>query len=266
MTTDGPIDEQATLITDTLATDLAYLLSTGGVDQYVALSNLLKYISDLTQLTTADVDRDVVPILEDPAGTKAVKIIEPLDLIKATMGMGQASEFQVREVLHEETLGASGRFDVSSIDQGYDDLHITAMLRGDVSATVDSGYMFFNNDTTQANYHRQYKLTQDGSTDNAESAAAYFFSFPAATAPSNSFVHCDITIPRYTSTSYLKVAFNNFVELTNTGFIIHGLYALVWEDGGATAINRITLQPDGYATDEFVANSYLRIVGVKTSA
>lgn len=181
-------------------------------------------------------------------------------------GGGLASGAQQRDVLHDETLASPGRFDVSSISQSYDHLELILTARSSTANAGDSVYMFFNNDTTVTNYHRQRSGDYDNTTSQAgEAADAIIASITGGGSPTSAFGLAEIFIPNYTSTSMLKVARVQYQAMLATAAIVTAHIGFMWEDGGATAINRITIQPDGYATDNFAANSRLQIIGIKTA-
>ncbi len=212
-----------------------------------------KKITELTELTTPALE-DVLAIVDDPSGTPVTK--------KSTL-----SNLRQEVLLHDETLGAASKFDVANISQDFDDLLLILSLRGDVSATGDIGYINFNNDATAANYHRQSFSSFNGTnTTAAESAAPYITDFPGATAPANSFGDTVIQIKEYTNANRLKMASGEFELLKSAGLIVTCWHAVSWEDGGATAINRIAITTDNDPTDQFAANSRLRIIGIKYGA
>lgn len=242
-----------TLTTAPLVTDYMELaVDPGGTpaSRAMALSNLFKIISGMSEDATPTTDA-MMAYLNDIGGTPAVAKISVPQLNNGVL-------------LHDETLGAAGRFDVSSISSAYDDLLIKLMVRTDVASTLDTLVILFNNDTTTTNYHRQHHLVSNGATHSVGEGADNFIGpAPGATAPTNSFAYFDIYVPEYSNTVSLKAARGFSQSLTVAGGIWAGDYAVSWEDGGATAINRITIQPDGYATDEFLANSRMRIIGIK---
>lgn len=223
-----------------------------------------KKITDLDELTTLD-SSDLVEVVDDPGGTPASHKMTMLNLVKAAMGLASTEEFQLREVIHDETLSEAGRFDVSSIPQDYDHLELFLVARSSTANAGDSVYMFFNNDTTVANYHRQRHGVDNGSPNDEEAAQSWVGAVAGGGSPANAFGTIRIFIPCYTDTNMLRQAHCDAMSLMDAASMVIWHVAMVWEDGGATAINRITLQPDGYDTDKLAAGSRLQIIGVKSS-
>ncbi len=212
-------------------------------------SRFLK-VSELPTVATP-AGEDLLMLTDDPGGTPIA---------------GQATLSSVRQevLLHDETLGAAGVFDVSSISQNYDDLILLAMIRTDVAATADYARIFYNNDTTVTNYHSQWHAVANGAGNSASETATSNVAYcAAATSTANSFTMLRVNIPLYTDTNYLKICTATSAMIYAAGAIYANHFYVIWEDGGTTAINRIQLRPDGYPTNEFVANSRLRIIGVK---
>jgi len=169
----------------------------------------------------------------------------------------------VQVELHNETLSGSGIFDVSSISQDYDHLIIRLISRSDVVATSDIVYMYFNNDTTSSNYHHQHIAAYDGANSgNNEAANAFISQCTSASAPANSFGGTNIVIALYTNVNTNKIAINNWGHYYDTQAANASSGVMTWLS--TSAINRITIQPDGYSTDNFIAGSWLQIIGVKT--
>lgn len=208
----------------------------------------LAYVAGLTEDSTPTSDA-VLAYLNDVGGTPTVRSISVPQLNNGVL-------------LHDETLASTGTFDVSSISQDYDDLIILARLRSDAASGSDGAYIYFNNDTTNTNYHRELQYHNNGSASVVEGALP-IFTTSGADAPTNSFGEAMFHISDYAGTDYLKQAYYRGHVLSGAGviWVLHG--SIVWEDGGATAINRISLVTDNDPTNVFVAGSRLRIVGIK---
>lgn len=166
--------------------------------------------------------------------------------------------------LYRGTLTTDGNFDVSTISQDYDHLLIYGVFRSSVSADVDYGHLYLNNDTTATNYFRQQFSSENGNTQaGAEGDDAYAFGCNAVNSVSDSFGFFECFIPNYTGSK--KKVFktqSNFRYLAGVSRI--QMHTLEWES--TAAISRITIQPDGYATDKFITGSFLQIIGIKTEA
>ena len=201
---------------------------------------------------TTPVSTDVMMIVDDPGGTAASEKITLANLLPGVM-------------LHDKTLGSAGAFDVSSISQDYDDLLVIVTVRTDAATSSDTLYMYFNNDTTDANYHSEIGYHFDATAGLAEAATPGVSLVAGNTAPANVFSTVYYKIPSYADTLSLKVVIADGAYINQTGSVVRLHCGMSWEDGGATAINRITVQPNGYATDKFVTGSRLRIIGIKYS-
>lgn len=167
--------------------------------------------------------------------------------------------------LYRSTLSTDGNFDFSSIPATYDHLKIRLIARGNVNAAQDNLYIYFNNDTTAGNYFHQRHSAYDGNTSGSnEGDTPLIGEVPAATASANCFGWIEIFIPLYAVETFNKVA------KTSSGYRSAASLAVVQHDfvewEFVTAINRITLQPDGYASDKLVANSFCQVIGIKTEA
>jgi len=159
--------------------------------------------------------------------------------------------------LYYEALTGTGRFDISGLPQGFFALEIILIARSSVAAAGDSVYMYFNGDTTAANYRTGRQLAGTGPTNTATDAPD-LDTIPAANSTANDFGHQRIYIPEYAgskrkSASYLGGQRRDATVIYTTTGLIN------WEN--TAAITQVTIQPDGYATDTFVAGSTIQIIG-----
>jgi hypothetical protein len=160
------------------------------------------------------------------------------------------------EPWYDNTLSGTGRFDVSNIPPLATTLRLVLHVRTTQATTSDVIYLFFNGDTTLTNYRA---AVWAGGTTNAVSVedTARIGTVPGASSPANYFGICDIRAFSYADTTIEKMAssFGGGRETATT--IYNRAHLLHWET--SAAINRITLQPDGWATDSFAAGSRLQI-------
>jgi len=166
---------------------------------------------------------------------------------------------QIYVPLHKETLTTAGIFDATGISQDYDHLMMRLLLRSTQVADSDVVKMFFNGDTTVTNYREQFVYgngTTHAATNQDNTNLGYAV---GASGAAGKYSHHFVEIFKYTETSY-KIAFSKSSIFPGTDWIDNR--ATVWQASTA-AINQITIQPDGYATDTFAAGSYLEIIGVK---
>jgi len=180
--------------------------------------------------------------------------IDPLGTVERLGGTQQ------NDVLYSETLSGTGIFDVTGISQDYDHLILRALLRGSVADIVDEAYLFFNGDTTTTNY--VFYMLYGGTAHNHQtSTTPKIGTCPAASSIANDYGIYTINLPNYSETSKNKILYSQSAARRDSGQLYITPSGVSWTN--TAAINQITLQPDGYATDSFVAGSYLEIIGVK---
>lgn len=173
------------------------------------------------------------------------------------MGISNPGGGEFTDILkwHDETLAAAGRFDVTGIPPGYTSMKAYLLARSSVAAITDDVYMIFNGDSTQANY--RFSVHFAGSTHAVNDAdGSRIGSCPGSNSPADYFSFVEITTGFY-SGSKLKNAFSvasDRRDATNNYNVIHNMQ---WEN--TAAINQVTIQPNGYPTDELVAGSRLQI-------
>lgn len=168
---------------------------------------------------------------------------------------GAVNRRQYTEPWYDRTLSGSGKFDVSGIPPSGTILRGYLLARSTVSATGDGIYVFFNNDTTAANYRQGGHLS--GST-HASSAAdnSTIGLMPAANSPADYFAGIEFYIVQYAGNRF-KVIHGNGTD-RETATVIYAIkYAVHWES--SSAINRIAFQADNDPTDQFAAGSRLQL-------
>ena len=169
----------------------------------------------------------------------------------------------VQVELYRSTLAEAGNFDTDGTDiTGYDHLQINLLVRGDVSAGFDNVYLFFNNDTTAGNYFFQQILFYDGNTSGSgEGDIPFIGQISAASAQAGCYGSIQTFVPNYGG-SHNKNSATQFGYRSSATQAPTGKAHVDWES--TAAITRITIQPDGYATNKFVAGSFCQIIGIKT--
>lgn len=144
-------------------------------------------------------------------------------------------------------------------------IEIFAMLRSTVSATFDSLYLFFNNDTTVANYRHSYvNASETAANPSTAGAATPFLDFVcAANSPTNEFSFVRIFVPYFNVSSPTLVKHAMCYADYSTGSTNMGLVAstIRWT---TTAITNIRLRPDGYSTDTFNSSSKAIAIGYRS--
>lgn len=169
---------------------------------------------------------------------------------------------------YEETLGSSDSFDktltdIASWDTNVKTIIIEFGIRGTVAATTDDIQIFFNNNTTVTNYHRQYNGALAGTASVTEAATSTLFRATASSSPASSFALGKIYIPMPNSTNYLKVAKVESVAYYASNDIVIDNGGVVWHTDGTSAITRIQIRTDNHPTDLLATNSYIRMKFIK---
>ena len=154
----------------------------------------------------------------------------------------------------------SGRFDITSIPASYNLLFGSAMLRTDQAISNDLSYIYFNGDFTDTNYKTGHHV--GGSLHAiAETDYPLLSNTPGASAEADHFVQVQFLIAGYANASIRKMARSISgvrFELTGNDFVYD--FGINWESNNA--IDRITIQPNGYSTDEFVSGCSLQLWGI----
>lgn len=163
------------------------------------------------------------------------------------------------EKIYKAELTATGRFDITGIPLSYTHLWMFASLRTDVAAEVDTIDIHLNGDTTAANYRR---VTLTGGTILSDNVVddAELLSSPADSSPANYFSAIKMVVPFYNDDTFNKQILVEQIRRENATTMQGLLNSYMWEN--TAAINQITIQPDGFATDEFVVGSRLMIYGI----
>jgi len=146
-------------------------------------------------------------------------------------------------LLEKITVGATAVATVafSGIPQtGYSDLIVKASIRSTRSSSNDAFYIYFNTDTTAANYKLRL-LYGTGTAANSYNASTYndstgWISGNSATA--STFSNSEFYIPNYTGSTAKSVSYDSVGE-NNASDAHMGLTASSWT--GTAAINKITI-------------------------
>jgi hypothetical protein len=150
----------------------------------------------------------------------------------------------------------AGSFDFNNIPSGFNRLIIAGQIRGDVSATGETVYIYMNSDTTASNYYQQ-RLIGDGASPKASEAANPTIGFsPAGSSPAGAYGNMLITIEDYAGAN-TKMATNIEAGPRASNDLRAGIYLV--ESALTAAITRIRIQTDNDPTDQFFGT--LRLYG-----
>lgn len=167
-----------------------------------------------------------------------------------------------RVLIGEITPTGTGTLSWGSISATYTSLEIEYVVRGTQAAAYVEGSIFFNNDTTAANYRTTGEGgygSNTGYVAGADDAANLAGKVPAGTATAGYAGYGFIKIPYYAKTAFHKTAINTFVARRSDSSVevFTGTVSTHWES--TVAINRvdITLSAGNYDT-----GSTFRLYGV----
>lgn len=208
---------------------------------------------DAAEITyTPDVsdDWDVVP--DDVA--------EALDALAASGGgttttYAGGSKFLIEEI----TLTTAGEFDFDSIPQGYDRLIIEGYIRGSDASLNTVSRLYFNEDTTDANYRRQVVGAYDGADEQSEASNTFFGNVVGDSSQSGAHSAVTIGMEGYNTsirkTAYCRVdgAHDTSALRTNNSIVSSGI---------TDPITRVRLRPSNHPTTGFTGT--VRLYGEKS--
>lgn len=164
-------------------------------------------------------------------------------------------------LLSSTTLASDTTFDVSAIDQTYNDLILAIIARGTNASLTEVLLLRLNNDSS-ANYGLQ-NIRGLASTPSAgelvSATSMQIQNIASATAAASCFSMLSVIIPGYTSTTWQKEALITVMEhsaITTGAMDIH-VSGGIWNQ--ASAVNRIQLL--GNSTAALKTGSILRIYG-----
>ena len=172
---------------------------------------------------------------------------------------GRPVELYLPEIIHEETLQASGAFDIRDIPLIYDKFYIELVLRGTVSAANDIVYLYANGDLTAANYSCQRAFFAGTGTFNSRADIPDMARATAGTAPADAFARSVVEIINPQDTIKTKTA-------TTSGELLEAAatfdrYLMSWNWENTAPITRIQIRTDNHPTDLFVKGSMVRLIG-----
>lgn len=161
-------------------------------------------------------------------------------------------------------LGSSqASIDIASIPATYRHLRLFTQIRTDAATTADVINLALNNDTTAANYDREFVQGAANTASATEGLTSRVVgASPGASSPASHFGTLEITIMNYSSTSFYKIAqvtMSCWSSRSSGGLIVRQMVT-AWAN--TAAVNRITLTSNtGGAL--FVAGSAASLYGLK---
>ena len=250
--------------TPTTATDWDSDADPGNVDD--ALDQLAERVDDLeaagggTNVATDplwDAAGDLVQGTgSNTAGRLAIGTAN--QLLRVNSGATAVEWASVGRVLISQQTPTGTSVSWTSIPATYNNLYIELVARSDRSGqVVEDLYIYFNNDTTAANYF-QGRITSGDTTVGAnESDAPLLPGIAAANAPASECGYNKIWIPQYAGTTFNKTAIAIGFKRSATGTLNQMVAGISWES--TTAINRVDIVTVN--SSNFVSGSTFRLYG-----
>jgi hypothetical protein len=168
-----------------------------------------------------------------------------------------ANTFTLIEAKTLTTTTASIEF--TSIPSTYTDLKIVASTRQSSTSTLVT--MYFNTDTTNANYTVRRLFGSGSAASSSSYSAPYVLYSDISTYTASTFSNDEIYIPNYTGSNKKSFSVDSVNE-NNATAAESALTAGLWSGtSGADAINKITLT----SNDLFVQYSSFYLYGIKNS-
>jgi hypothetical protein len=149
----------------------------------------------------------------------------------------------------------------SSIPATYTDLLIKLSARN-ATNTETTGAVYFNSDTTNANYSARRLLGDGSSASSANTANPYFFYIDTTAETASTFSNCEIYIPNYTGSTAKSVSAESVTE-NNATAALAVMVAGSWT--GTAAITTIQLKPYTAGGGNFAQYSTFYLYGIKNS-
>ena len=173
-------------------------------------------------------------------------------------GGGAAVGDVVRTEIERITNATAGEFDFT-VPTGYDRLIIRGQLRSDVAGDFEAAHIYFNADTTAANYHSQASTGLDNAGAHSELNEPRLFGICAAGAPTDTYatVSCEIERP---DNSFLKTALGTFSAYRASDKAWTGDHMVT--SAITDPLTRIRIRTDNHATDQLFGT--LILYGEKT--
>jgi hypothetical protein len=141
---------------------------------------------------------------------------------------------------------------------GYTDLKIVMSMRN-VTNTETTGAVYFNSDTTNANYSARRLLGDGSSASSANTANPYFFYMDTTGETANTFSNCEMYIPNYTGSTQKSVSVESVTE-NNATSALAVMVAGLWT--GTAAINTIQIRPYTAGGGSFASGSTFSLYGI----
>lgn len=175
--------------------------------------------------------------------------------ISGGTGTGGGSSFTK---LYDNTLSTiSGAFNITDISQNYDHLQLVMQLKGEDTDEVVALAMYFNEDTTDANYRMRYMNNLDNNQEGNDARIGFI---PGINATTERVHRHMIDIPYYTQSGIDRVAMSMYYERDDV-YQRAGHAWLHWEN--TSPITDIKIRPWNSTT--LSVGSRVQLFGIKVT-
>lgn len=245
--------------TTPVATDIMYMVDDPGstpLRQKITLATLTTLINDVANAALWDAAGDLIYGTGANAGTR-LAIGTANQLLRVNSGATAPEWASVGRVLiAENTPSGTATTTFTSIPATYKSLWIEWVGRTTTAAALSAVSLYFNNDTTDANYYRETRQGVDSTAGTQEAADALAVYLPGNTAPANTAGVGHAFIPDYAATTFNKgsLSFYGYRRQLTQQYI--SAVSLFWNS--ATAISRLDFVADG----NYVAGTTFRLYGL----
>lgn len=177
--------------------------------------------------------------------------------LTATGGGGGGGTVIIDKLYDDELSGSGTGWDVSSIDQTYDHLHVLVHGASPTAGETHNTYAYLNNDLTDSNYRHDFVYGGAAGSGGLGGAAPYIGALPGTNATESAAIF-DLWIYNYTKTGLgyrMAMVNNGSYQGTTFGYRRDGWFIRL----STAAVNRIQI----YCASNFKAGSRMQIFGMK---
>lgn len=189
-------------------------------------------------------------LLEAPSGPLQAEVLDAADTTMSSNGTNKRAFLAGPYLIQTITNSSPGEFNFSSIPAGFRRLIIRGEMRGDVAATTDTIRLFFNGDTTIANYESQQITNTDTASSFSKADNPFSGVAPAASAPANSYGSFEYVIEGYAGGN-LKSARLLYGLYYGADAQRHGLIR-IQHNSLTAAITQVQIRTDNHPTDQLL--------------
>jgi len=179
-------------------------------------------------------------------------------------GSGRVVNAQLKVLVADITLTNNGSFESIPIPTGFDSLEILWALRSTVSATSDVGRIWFNGDTTDANYSNQYVNGLFTTVVTARGDNAQLRELTGSTSTAGDYGVAHMLIPFHQQPGVRRNILSLYADRRDATSHEVSIQAFNWES--TEPITSITIRTDNHPTDLLVAGSRVQVFGLGTFA